>query len=76
MKIKHENNEIKMLFDSVMPGDVFMSGEYTFIKVEPLQYKNGVIVNAIDLSSGTPATFRDEEKVQFVAAELIVRRPA
>ncbi len=73
MKINCEIKEVKVKFSSVAHGIVFMHEDDVFIKIEPLPYKNGVIINAIDLSSGEHASVEDNTHVLIVDAELTIR---
>jgi hypothetical protein len=76
MKINREIKEVKMKFASVARGDVFMHEDDVYIKIDPLPYKNGVIINAIDLSTGEHASVEDTTGVQLVGAELTVKEIA
>ena len=74
MKINREIKEVKMKFASVARGDVFMHEDDIYIKIEPIPYKNGVIVNAVDLSTGEHASVKNSAGVQLVNAELTIRK--
>ena len=75
MKINREIKEVKMKFASVARGDVFMHEDDIYIKIEPIPYKKGVNINAIDLSTGEHASVENSTGVQLVNAELTVREP-
>ena len=72
MKITKKHNDGLTSFFAVNTGDVFLSDNKIFLKLDRIDPEEGDSINAICLSTGEVYWFDAETRVKIVEAELIV----
>ena len=72
MNVRFTNNTITVPFCDLSNGDLFISNDEAFIKVEPFQvFSDSTLYHAINLEDGSPVImFADEPVIIPTEAEL------
>lgn len=72
MNIRVEEPE-KVLFSKLSLGDVFKFDHEYFLVIESIECEHGQDINAICISGNYGVTFDDNENVELVDHELIIK---
>ena len=73
MKIIDKRVEVKGIpFGDIYAGEIFEWSHGLYMAMAPTEDSYGIIVNAVDIASGTPTVFDNSTRVVPVSVELTV----
>lgn len=72
MKITKKHNDGLAHFSDLVSGDVFLSGNCYYLKINEVDLEDGGFINAVRIDTGEVWGFMRDERVKQVEPELIV----
>ena len=72
MKITKRHNDGLVHFSDLVSGDVFLSGNCYYLKINEVDLGDGGSINAVRIDTGEVWGFMRDERVKQVEPELIV----